>query len=807
MDRIAHDPLDVRVRTERTTRLGGWQITVRDIFYTAHERNGEKVRISARVAIPLARERLPGMVFAGSHLGSAEELAARYGVVALDMDPPGWGDSGGPLDTYDNWHNVLDDPRDGWMWHACTAAMRAVTYLAGLPQVDPDALGLTGVSRTGTMAMICNGVDPRLKLAVVMMASGDILTALDYGGWANWIVRHGDLKAPVPEYFRVFAEHYDPIRYAHTQHGGLIVILGSLDEYFPIVTAAKTFEQVDGAKCLSLIPNYDHSHYSMTNVPQLQIAYNMDGPWGVAYPSAVGQGVARYLRTGVGLPPGPRLAVHRRHGMVRFIAEACGTAGLRGMTVSYSLDNGYTYRTTDLWGAGGLYRGAIAATESECRRLAAFAQADYGLGYAVSSLPYFGPDFRLRLRPHPLDIRAPTKLSTAALRYYSTIDELPALSSSGWRNEYRHQAPLAVMVPDGFPGSARGLEDIGWRLAGQGIYALAPSMRGRDGSRGVPDAGGRELHDLRDAVAQLLAEDVDSAASGASVALLGYGVGGLQALLCAERFPDTFAGVIAFSPPPGWRAVYEGTSGDGQMALRKAIGGTPTGAGPRYAVRDALVGAANIADLPIHIFYDRADPYFADGKPVLLRRLKALGAQKVSLHVTDQTQQQSTWRYWAIADSPALLEAEQAFVKDLGLGAWHHMRLPSEGSLVVPGYLVARPFGIWLNQGINAVARVKYTLGEDCKTFHVSIQQGPQTVTVSVELPHLLGEEFAAFLDDEPLRAQWRPRALVASFRLGLGKSADLEFRRVPPQLTDDLDTPPQPPRRPPSLPRRKETG
>jgi len=801
LDRIARDPLEVRVRVEDSTRVWGRTVKVRHIFYTSHEWKGEKVRISARVAIPLAAERLPGMVFVGSHLGSAAELAARFNVAVLDMDPPGWGDSGGPLDTYENWHNVLGDPRESWMWHACTAAMRGVTYLSGLPEVDANAIGVTGVSRTGTVTMICNGVDPRLRLAVVMMAAGDIVAALDCGSWANWIVRDGDLKAPIPDYFRVFARYYDPIQYADTQHGALIMILGTLDEYFPLVTAARTFERVAGAKCLSLIPNYDHSDYSMNDIPALQIRRNMDEPWVQVYPAAVSQGIASYLRTRDGLPPGPSLKVSRQGGMLRLVAEGGRLAGIRRMTAAYSLDDGYTYRSLVLRGAGGVYRGSIAATEDEYGHLAAFAQADYGLGFALSSAPVFGSEFHLRLRPHPLAQDAPMKLTAVQSRYRSTIDELPPLASSAWHNEYRHTAPVAVMVPDGFPGSGRDLESVGWRLGGEGVYALAPSMRGRGGLRGLPDAGGRELYDLRDAVEQLVAQDANASASASSVALVGYGIGGLQALLCAERFPDQFAAVIAFSPPPGWQAVFEGSSADGRLALRKAIGGTPLSAAARYAARDAVLGAGNIAHLPIHLFYDRADPYFADSEPALFRRLTELGAEHVFLHVADHSGQLNAWRYWANPDSPDLVDAEQAFIKDLRRGDWQRPRLPTKGSLVVPGYVVAGPFSVWLNEGVNAVGSVDYVLGEDSKAFHVQVTQGPETVTVAVTLPHLVGEEFDAFLDGAPLRGQWRPRALVAAFRVGLGESATVEFRRRPVQPTGGGPT------HVPRLPRRQESS
>jgi formylglycine-generating enzyme required for sulfatase activity/dienelactone hydrolase len=61
---------------------------------------------------------------------------------------------------------------DGWTYHAVAAAVRGHSVLLTMPEVDPDRVGITGISWGGYTTGIVAGVDHRLKVAVPVYGCG-----------------------------------------------------------------------------------------------------------------------------------------------------------------------------------------------------------------------------------------------------------------------------------------------------------------------------------------------------------------------------------------------------------------------------------------------------------------------------------------------------------------------------------------------------------------------------------------------------------------------------------------------------------
>lgn len=85
------------------------------------------------------------------------ERFAEAGLVSIIHDHRGFWLSGGwPRQDIDPWRQIFD-------WR------RVITYLAGLPGLDPNRIGLFGSSYAGGHALVLAGSDPRIKAVVAQV--------------------------------------------------------------------------------------------------------------------------------------------------------------------------------------------------------------------------------------------------------------------------------------------------------------------------------------------------------------------------------------------------------------------------------------------------------------------------------------------------------------------------------------------------------------------------------------------------------------------------------------------------------------
>ncbi len=235
---------------------------------------GGTIRIQGYMAVPAGTGPFPAVVIGHGHGGSAEldlaRVVAAFGYVALSISgPEAGGSTGGPEDTEQAWITVEPSPDYGFLYHYAYAGMRALTLfeaLAAVPgnpfKIDPARLGVMGASMGGQFTYYVNGVDDRVKAAVAIAVAGDWIPTLFYpGSWlyhglyyytrdglpsgTNWPNAVADVCND--ETLETFARYFDPISYAPTQHGRLLTIIGSHDQYFPLPAINATFDRVQSA--------------------------------------------------------------------------------------------------------------------------------------------------------------------------------------------------------------------------------------------------------------------------------------------------------------------------------------------------------------------------------------------------------------------------------------------------------------------------------------------------------------------------------------------------------------------------------
>jgi cephalosporin-C deacetylase-like acetyl esterase/multidrug transporter EmrE-like cation transporter len=396
LDAIAAEPLRLQVVKEGATGWGAMRVRTRELRYFSHRWTEGDVVIAGHLALPAARGPVPAMVLGTGDAEQGIDFARKHGVATLVIDRPGTGESTGPEDDYHNWVH-FSDPRESWMWHYITAALRAVTLLRALPEVEADRIGVTGSSRGGTMAWIAGAVDPRLGLSVPVATGGDIVRALDHGGWANYLHRDEQGQAFIPKEFHSFARYYDPMLYAAGHQAAVLLIIGAQDEYFPLYCTKTGAEAWAGEDFRVLIlANWDHGYFSGDN-PEVE-AFDNREEVGRKRDLAVGAAIEAWLRGGT-MPKAPTLDVTPEGEALACSIGVDPARPAKSVVIHVSFDGAHTFQEV---AAGEGFAARVAGPDTaRLQQVALYAEVEYAGGPVLTSLPWFGPAFEQRMRPFP----------------------------------------------------------------------------------------------------------------------------------------------------------------------------------------------------------------------------------------------------------------------------------------------------------------------------------------------------------------------------------------------------------------------
>ena len=262
--------------------------------YAVH--TGGTIRIHGYLATPSAATARPALVVGHGHGGHGDAdtavAIALLGYGAFSIDGPSSGlSTGGPRDTEQAWISVEErqnepSPEVSFLYHWAYAGMRALTVLEALGaipgnpfHIDGSRLGIVGASMGGQLTYYVNGIDDRVKAAVGVAVAGDWRNVMQYeGAWLYhglyYYTRDGmpsgqdalnAIAGCDDPTLQTFLDGFDPIRYAPTQHGALLTIVGSHDQYFVAPGINTTFDAVQSAgtsdrfiKRLYIAPNGKH---------------------------------------------------------------------------------------------------------------------------------------------------------------------------------------------------------------------------------------------------------------------------------------------------------------------------------------------------------------------------------------------------------------------------------------------------------------------------------------------------------------------------------------------------------------------
>lgn len=247
-------------------RWGAVTGTVQQVWYDGEPLAGKTTRVFAYLGRPAKTRpgRTPAMLLVHGGGGKAfREWAdhwAQRGYLALAMDLGGHGPEGrlpdgGPDQGDATKFREFSESEVPEMWthHAVGAVLRGHGLLRSLPEVDPDRIGITGISWGGYLTCLVAGIDPGLRVAVPVYGCGFL------GDNSVW--KDKALAALNPETRERWLRHFDPGNYLEGVRCPILFLNGTSDFAYPLDSYQKSYRKVDPARrTLAIVINLPHGH-------------------------------------------------------------------------------------------------------------------------------------------------------------------------------------------------------------------------------------------------------------------------------------------------------------------------------------------------------------------------------------------------------------------------------------------------------------------------------------------------------------------------------------------------------------------
>jgi dienelactone hydrolase len=142
------------------------------------------------------------------------------------------------------------DLKEIWTYHAVAAIIRANNLLRSMPNVDPEKIGVTGISWGGYLTCMVSGLDDRFKVGVPVYGCGFLH---DNSVWLNRFE-----KMP-KEWRQEWIDHFDPSNHLKNAKMPMLFVNGTNDFAYPLDSYKKSYQLVkDHLLCVTV--NMPHGH-------------------------------------------------------------------------------------------------------------------------------------------------------------------------------------------------------------------------------------------------------------------------------------------------------------------------------------------------------------------------------------------------------------------------------------------------------------------------------------------------------------------------------------------------------------------
>ena len=278
------------------------------VFFENGDYKGKPTRVFAWMGLPYrkAGEQVPGMVLLHGGGGTAFAEWVRiwnrrgYAAIAIDqcgcvsgplpgdavmtaLPAPIRHDFGGPPGWAASFHQVNDPIEDQWPYHAVTAALRAHSLLSAQPGVDPNRIGVTGISWGGYLTGLVAGADARLKCAIPIYGCGFL------GDNSAW--KENDFPKLKAQDVDRWLSLWDPS--VHLPHAVMpfCCLTGTNDGAYPLDSFQKSYQLLKSERTLCVRIEMPHGHTAGREAPEIYAFAGSILGTGAPLPRITGEGV------------------------------------------------------------------------------------------------------------------------------------------------------------------------------------------------------------------------------------------------------------------------------------------------------------------------------------------------------------------------------------------------------------------------------------------------------------------------------------------------------------------------------------
>jgi dienelactone hydrolase len=246
--------------------------SMRAIFYDGLPWKKKATRVFAFYGVPARKgaDRLPAMILVHGGDGTAfadwVKLWNDRGYAAIAMDTcgsvpsKGYGEPGGadnrPRHNFSGppgWNasfEQVDWPvEDQWAYHAVADILLANSLLRSFPEIDPERIGITGISWGGYLASIAASVDRRFRFAIPVYGCG-FLGADSY--WVPDFAKMGSAKSSK------WLGLWDPSVYLGRAKMPFLWVSGTNDFAYPMDSLQKSYRLPRTTRTLVIRVRMEH---------------------------------------------------------------------------------------------------------------------------------------------------------------------------------------------------------------------------------------------------------------------------------------------------------------------------------------------------------------------------------------------------------------------------------------------------------------------------------------------------------------------------------------------------------------------
>ncbi|MCB4797879.1 alpha/beta hydrolase family protein [Neotamlana laminarinivorans] len=256
-------------KTEKAKQEG-----VTSILYESSPVSGQKVEVFAYYGIPegdTPKDGWPAVVCVHGGGGTAfhewVKKWNKHGYAAISMDLEGHypitediNDKKSPRIPTENpgltrvgTFNDFEKPiTEQWYYHAVAQVIHANSLLRSFSEVNPNKIGITGISWGGILTSTVIGLDNRFKFAIPVYGCGFLP---DSDGLQGENIKPG-------KYTEFVNLNYDGSAYFNNVRIPTLWINGTNDKHFPLLSTQKSAQAVNGEVTKYYKLNMPHGHYA-----------------------------------------------------------------------------------------------------------------------------------------------------------------------------------------------------------------------------------------------------------------------------------------------------------------------------------------------------------------------------------------------------------------------------------------------------------------------------------------------------------------------------------------------------------------